>query len=204
MFAPTPPGARHAPATLRNREPILAVLDRVLPETGLVLEIASGTGEHASWLAPRLPGIMWQPTDADPTMLESIAAWTTERAVTNVLPPLVLDVNATPWPVEAAAAIFCANMIHIAPWAATEGLVRGAARILPPGGLLVLYGPFMIEGTHTSPSNAAFDDSLRARDPAWGVRDLRVVAELATSHGLVLVEKVAMPANNLTVVFERI
>jgi len=198
-----PPGARHAPATLRNREPILAVLDRVLPDSGIVLEIASGTGEHATWLAPKLPGIAWQPTDADPSALDSIAAWTKESGAPNVLPPLVLDVCEDKWPVAAAAAIFCANMIHIAPWAAAEGLVRGAARILPPGGLLVLYGPFMIDGAHTAPSNASFDEGLRARNPEWGVRDLGAVSALAAGHGFELLEKVEMPANNLTVVFER-
>lgn len=193
---------QHAPATQRNREPILAVLDRVLPETGLVLEIASGTGEHATYFAPQLPGVVWQPTDADPAALQSIAAWTAELGATNVRPPLVLDVTAPTWPVESADAIFCANMIHIAPWEATLGLVRGAGRILPAGGLLVLYGPFMIDHRHTAPSNAAFDESLRSRNPAWGVRDLGDIAEAARSHGLALLERVEMPANNFTVVFE--
>lgn len=202
--AEPPPGARHYPATLRNREPILRVLERVLPRAGLVLEIASGTGEHATWLAPQLPGREWQPTDADPSMLESIAAWTAARGATNVRAPLVLDVTAAEWPIAAADAIFCANMIHIAPWEATLGLVRGAARVLPAGGPLVLYGPFMIDGAHTAPSNEQFDASLRSRDPAWGVRDLTVVAEVASAHGLRLRERIAMPANNLTVVFDRL
>jgi SAM-dependent methyltransferase len=195
-------GKQHAPATLRNREPILAVLQRVLPQTGLVLEIASGTGEHATWVAPQLPGITWQPSDADPQMRASIAAWTAERGATNVLPPIVLDVTMDPWPIDRAAAIFCANMIHIAPWTATEGLMRGAGRVLSPGGRLVLYGPFMIGGAHTAPSNAAFDQSLRGRNPAWGVRDLDAVSAVAASHGLRLVETIEMPANNLSVVFE--
>jgi len=195
---------QHAPATQRNREPILAVLDRVLPEQGLVLEIASGTGEHATYLAPRLPGLIWQPTDRDLDALESIVAWTTEVAATNVRPPLVLDVCSPRWPVESADAIFCANMIHIAPWDATLGLMAGAGRVLPAGGLLVLYGPFMIDHRHTAPSNEAFDASLRARDPSWGVRDLGDVAEAARAQGLALLERVEMPANNFTVVFERV
>lgn len=194
---------QHAPATLRNREPILAVLDRVLPEAGLVLEIASGTGEHATYFASRLPGLTWQPTDRDAAALDSIAAWTAERAATNVLPPLLLDVCASVWPVGSADAMFCANMIHIAPWEAALGLLRGAGRILPAGGVLVLYGPFMIDHRHTAPSNAAFDDSLRARDPAWGVRDLGEVSEVARTHGLQLLERIEMPANNLTIVLER-
>jgi len=199
-----PQGAKqHAPATLRNREAILAVLQRVLPAQGLVLEIASGTGEHATWIAPQLPGLVWQPTDRDPAMRESIAAWTAERSATNVLPPLVLDVCDPSWPVDAADAVFCANMIHIAPWEATTGLVGGAARILPTGGVLVLYGPFMIDQVHTAPSNAAFDASLRARNPAWGVRDLGAVADAARAHGLHLRERIAMPANNFSVVFGR-
>ena len=194
---------KHAPATLRNREPILAVLDRVLPEQGFVLEIASGTGEHATYFAPRLPGVIWQPTDRDAASLDSIAAWTAELAATNVRPPLVLDVCASTWPVESADAIFCANMIHIAPWEAALGLLAGAGRILPVGGVLVLYGPFMVDHRHTAPSNAAFDESLRARDPAWGVRDLGEVTEVARTHGLALLERIEMPANNLMVVLER-
>ena len=195
---------QHAPATQRNREPILEVLDRVLPEQGLVLEIASGSGEHATYFALRLPGVIWQPTDADPAALASIDAWTAELAATNVRPPVLLDVCAATWPVSSADAIFCANMIHIAPWEATVGLFRGAGTILPAGGLLVLYGPFMIDHRHTAPSNAAFDETLRARNPAWGVRDLGDVTEVARANGLQLLEQVAMPANNLTVVFERV
>jgi hypothetical protein len=195
---------QHAPATQRNREPILAVLDRVLPEQGLVLEIASGSGEHATYFAPRLPGVIWQPTDADPAALASIDAWTAELAVTNVRPPVLLDVCAATWPVSSADAIFCANMIHIAPWGATLGLFRGAGAILPVGGVLVLYGPFTIDHRHTAPSNAAFDETLRARNPAWGVRDLGDVTGVAHASGLELLEQVAMPANNLTVVFERV
>jgi len=193
---------QHSPATQRNREAILAVLDRVLPEAGLVLEIASGSGEHATWIAPQLPGIAWQPSDRDPAALASIAAWTAELAPPNVLPPVELDVCGV-WPPIEADAVFCANMIHISPWAATEGLMHGASRALRAGGVLVLYGPFTIDGAHTAPSNESFDASLRARDPAWGVRDLGAVAKVASGHGLEMVERVAMPANNFSVIFER-
>ncbi len=194
---------RHAPAAERNREPILAVLRRVLPTAGLVLEIASGTGQHAAHFARHLPGLAWQPSDRDPDALASIEAWRREAGLANLRAPVALDVARPPWPIAAADAVFAANLIHIAPWAACEGLLRGAGAVLPPGGRLVLYGPFMIGGRHTAPSNAAFDADLRARDPAWGVRDLDAVTALAAAQALAYVERVAMPANNLTVVFER-
>lgn len=193
---------RDYPATGRNREPILEALRPVLPQAGLVLEIASGSGQHAAYFAPALsPQLRWQPTDRDPELLPSISAWSDGLA--NVLPPLVLDVTEDPWPVARADAIFCANMIHIAPWAACEGLMRGAGRVLSPGGLLALYGPFMRGGEHTAPSNARFDSSLRARDPAWGVRDLDAVAACAGGQGLYLEAALEMPANNLTVLLRR-
>jgi SAM-dependent methyltransferase len=197
---------RQAPAAARNRDPILAVLSRHLPATAAlpVLEVASGTGEHAVHFAAALPGLVFQPSDPDPEARASIDAWAAESGLPNLRPALALDAAAEPWPIEAAAAVLCINMIHIAPWAATEGLLRGAARILPPGGLLALYGPYRREGRHTAPSNAAFDRDLRSRDPRWGVRDLEAVAELAAGHGFgpPLVE--AMPANNLTVLFRRL
>ena len=188
-----------APATGRNREPILAVLRRVLPAEGLVLEVASGTGQHAAWFGAALPGLVWQPTDRDPTHRASIAAWT--EGLPSVRPPLDLDTTRRPWPVQRADAVVCINMIHIAPWAACLGLLEGAAELLPPGAPLVLYGPYKRGGAHTAPSNAAFDADLRARDPNWGVRDLEAVQEAAA--GFVLEEVVEMPANNLTVVFRR-
>ena len=202
------PGALTAPAVARNREPILAVLRRVvplpiLPERGLVLEIASGSGEHAVYFAAALPNLRWQPTDPDPEARDSIAAYRAAAQLPNLLPPLALDAAASSWPVTRADAVVSINMIHIAPWAAAEGLMAGAKRLLPGGGVLFLYGPFREHGQHTAPSNAAFDESLRARNREWGVRDLDEVAALASRHGLALEERLAMPANNLSVVFRR-
>lgn len=195
--------ARAAPAVARNRDPILNVLRRVLSARGLVLEIASGTGEHAVHFAGALPGIVWQPTDPDAAALRSIAAWREQTRLPNLRPPLEFDVTASTWPVERADAVVCINMIHISPWRSAEGLMAGAGRVLGPGGVLFLYGPYKEEGRHTAPSNEAFDADLRARNPEWGVRDLGDVSALAASHGLDFVERVAMPANNFSVVFRR-
>lgn len=204
-----------APATQRNREPILQVLHQVLPPQGLVLEIASGTGEHAIFFAPSLTPRVWLPSDRDPVALESIQAWQNREPATNLLPPMVLDVSQPHWPetVKQATpqlpldipltAIVSINMVHISPWSATIGLMTGAGELLPPGGVLYLYGPYKQGGLHTAPSNAAFDASLRSRDLAWGVRDLEDVMDLAAQHGLRWCDTVAMPANNLSVVFER-
>lgn len=200
---------RYAPAALRNREAILTVLGRILPEAGLVLEIASGSGEHAVFFAPHLAAGRlsweWQPTDLDPDNLRSIDAHTrdVDPAGKVILPAKTLDAAAHPWPVRQAAAVVCINMIHIAPWTACEGLMRGAGRVLQDGGPLYLYGPFMRGGAHTAPSNEMFDASLRARDADWGVRDLDDVAAQAAEHGLKLDEVVDMPANNLSVIFRR-
>jgi SAM-dependent methyltransferase len=191
------------PHVARNREPILEVLRRVLPRDGLVLEIASGGGEHAAYFASNLPGLLWQPTDTNSEMFESIAAHRAAANTANLLEPLHLDVTSGRWPVERADAMVCCNMIHISPWAATEGLMAGAGRTLSRGGLLYLYGPYKIDGCHTAPSNEDFDASLRARNPLWGVRDLTDVVDLAKRHGLELAETVTMPANNLSVVFRR-
>jgi len=192
---------RHAPATARNRWPILAVLRRVLPPAGLVLEVASGTGEHAAHFATALPEIVWQPSDVDPEALASIAAWA--GAVPNVRSPVLLDVTCEPWPCARADAVVCVNMIHITPWRCTGALLAGATRLLGEGGVVYLYGPYRVGGAHTAPSNADFDASLRARDPAWGVRDLEAVVAEAARCGLALAETVAMPANNLSVVLRR-
>jgi len=191
------------PHVARNREPILEVLRRVLPRDGLVLEIASGGGEHAAYFAQNLPGLRWQPTDANAEMFESIAAHRADAGVANLLAPLHLDVTSEQWPVEHADALVCCNMIHIAPWAATEGLIAGAGRTLRRGAPLYLYGPYKVEGRHTAPSNEDFDTSLRARNPLWGVRDLTEVSRLAERHGFALAETVSMPANNLSVIFRR-
>jgi len=190
---------RHAPATERNREPILAVLRRVLPARGEVLEVASGTGQHVAHFAAALPDLVWQPSERDATLLDSIAAWS--AGAPNVRAPIVLDVGVEPWPVATCDAVFNANMIHIAPWKAGLALLRGAGRHLRPGGVLALYGPFRLGAAHTAPSNAAFDAELRARDPSWGVRDLEDVVASATVHGLQLEERVPMPANNQMLVF---
>jgi cyclopropane fatty-acyl-phospholipid synthase-like methyltransferase len=192
-----------APAVARNRDPILAVLREVLAAPGTVLEIASGSGEHAVHFASALSHLVWQPTDPDAEARRSIAAHAARAQLPNLLPPLALDAAAAAWPVTQADAIVSINMIHIAPWSAAEGLMAGAARLLPPDSPLYLYGPFREHGRHTAPSNAAFDESLKARDPAWGVRDLDEVVALAGRHGLALSRTVAMPANNLSVVFRR-
>lgn len=194
---------RHSPAADRNKQPILEILQRVLPESGLVLEIASGTGQHAAWFAGHLPAWTWQPTDADPDALPSIAAWAAEAGLANVRPPLHLDVMAPAWLVTTVDAVFCANMLHIAPWATCAALMRGAARHLAPQGLLVLYGPYLVDGQVTAPSNLAFDADLHSRNPAWGLRRLADVAKEAREAGLELQEQFAMPANNLTLVFRR-
>jgi len=193
----------HAPATLRNRDPILEVLKRVLPEEGLVLEVASGSGEHASYFAQALGGLSWQPSARDLNDRASIRAWTAEATSENLLDPLDLDVLRTPWPVAQAAAIVCCNMVHISPWAVTEALMAGAGRTLSAGGVLYLYGPYKIDGSHTAPSNQAFDESLRSRDPQWGIRDLDDVIAAAARHALGHIETVTMPANNQSVIFKR-
>lgn len=196
---------RFAPASARNREPILAVLSRFVGEGARVLEIASGSGEHATFLAERLPVASWQPTDPDAPSRASIDAWTKELAASHVRPAIDLDVTKRPWPVPAASIdlVVCINMIHIAPWTAGLALLDGAAEVLAAGGRLCLYGPFQRGGAHTAPSNAAFDESLRSRDPAWGVRALELVEAEANTRGFVLEEVVEMPANNLSVVLRR-
>lgn len=192
---------RFAAAAERNSAPILDVLRRVLPARGRVLEIASGTGQHVAHFARALPGLEWQPSDPDPESRESVRAWV--EGLTNVRAPVELDVLKRPWPVARADAVVCINMIHISPWAAAQALVSGAGSLLGPGGVLFLYGPYRRFGKHTSASNAAFDASLRASDPAWGVRDLEAVAEIAAAAGFGLEEVVQMPANNLSVVLRK-
>jgi hypothetical protein len=198
------PDALVAPAVARNSDPIFAVLQKVLPKRGMVLEIASGSGEHAVYFATGLPNLTWQPSDVDPIALNSIRAHRHSAALPNLLPPVELDVEVAAWPITRADAVMCINMLHIAPWSAAEGLIAGAGRVLPAAGVLYLYGPFQENGRHTAPSNAAFDASLRAHNPDGGVRDLREVTDLAVRNGLELTQRIAMPANNLSVVFHRL
>jgi SAM-dependent methyltransferase len=194
---------RHAQATERNREPLLAVLREVLPTSGTVLEVASGTGQHAVFFARAFPALTWQPTDTEPESLESISAWRAEEALPNLLPPLPLDASTHPWPVSSADVILNVNMIHISPWSSCQGLMRGAGRVLAPGGCLVMYGPYFVEGRETAPSNLAFDASLRERNEAWGVRQLGAVTAEAARQGLERERVVDMPGNNLTLVFRK-
>ncbi len=193
-----------APATQRNRDAILDVLRGALPRQGLILEIASGSGEHAIHFAQAMPHLVFQPSDPSPEALTSIKAWTESSGTINVQPPLLLDAMAGTWPLQTADAILCINMIHIAPWAATQGLIRHAGRLLPPGGPLILYGPFRRAGHSLEPSNAAFDASLRQRNPEWGLRDLGEVAALAAAAGFGAPEVIEMPANNLSVILRRL
>jgi len=201
------PNPLHSPAAERNRQPILEVLRALLPATGHALEVASGTGQHVAWFATALPGWTWQPSDPLDEHLASISAWCT--AVPNVQPPLRLDVQAPQWPVDGPAfttpfdLVYCANMLHIAPWACCTGLMQGAARHLAPGGHLVTYGPYLEEGVPTAPGNRDFDASLRERNPAWGIRRLEDVARVAGAAGLRLAARHALPANNLLLVWTR-
>lgn len=209
----TPALQRTSPAAERNKGPILDALRQVLPPTGRLLEIAAGTGQHALHCAAGLPAWRWQPTDPDPDALGSIAARAAAAPLANLLlPPLQLDVLAPRWPVESTVgsaaqepwdAIFCANLLHIAPWTCCAAVMQGAARLLSPSGLLITYGPYLVEGEPTAPGNQAFDADLRARDPRWGLRWLHDVVAEAARAGLALQQRVAMPANNLLLVFGR-
>lgn len=196
---------RHAPATLRNREPILAVLRDHLPASGTVLEIASGSGEHAVWFADQLPCLVWQPSDPDPAALASINAWRSDVVRGTVLPPLLLDASApaADWPIDRADAILCCNMTHIAPWEATVGLMAGAGRLLAPGAPLILYGPFLQNGVETAPSNLDFDLSLKARNPAWGLRSVASIEAEGAQSTLHYSHSLPMPANNLALIFRK-
>lgn len=203
MTAARPDLRRRAPAAARNRGPIAAVLLPRLAEGARILEIGSGTGEHAVHFAAGRPDTVWQPSDPDPASRASIAAWTAHTGLANVAPPLDLDVRIQPWPAAEADFILCCNLIHIAPWACTAALLEGAGRLLGAGGELLLYGPFKRSGAHTAASNAAFDAALRRQDPDWGVRDLDEVTALAAGNGLAFAGAVPMPANNLCAIFER-
>jgi SAM-dependent methyltransferase len=195
---------RVAPAAARNRDVILDVLARVLPKSGIVLEIASGTGQHAVHFAAALPAITWLPSDPDEASRASIDAWRRHASLPNLNAPVALDVRTSPWPVpDSLAAIVCINMIHIAPWAAAEALFRGAGERLTSEGVLFLYGPYKRDGAHTAPSNEAFDAQLRATNAGWGVRNMEDVVELGRQAGLSMEEAVPMPANNFSLIFKR-
>ena len=198
---------RYAPATQRNRQVILEILQQNLPSTGNVLEIASGTGEHAVFFAANLPHLHWYPSDRDPDLRASIKAWSKEYPSPNLHPPLSIDVTIQPWQAEieqiAINAIANINMIHISPWSACLSLMAGAGRILPPGGVLYLYGPYQKAGKHTAPSNEAFDRSLRDRNAEWGIRNLEDVITAAADNQLTFQEAIAMPANNFSVIFTK-
>lgn len=194
---------QYSPSAQRNGEPILAVLRDALPPAAHVLEIASGSGEHAMRFAAALPEVDWQPSDADPRARESIAAWIAHTGIANVRPPLDLDVERLPWGIERADAIVCINMLHISPWSAAQALFDGAARVLGERGVLFLYGPYKRRGAHTSPGNEAFDLQLRDRNPLWGVRDMEAVVALGDAAGFACGEPVAMPANNFSLVLRR-
>lgn len=194
---------QHAPATLRNRDPIAQVLAQELPASGMVLEVAAGTGEHAVFFAEAFPALTWQPTDPSPEALASIAAYRDDYPGQNLAAPLLLDASAPEsWPVTQADAIVCINMVHISPWEATLGLFAGAARVLAAGrGPLVLYGPYIEQGVETAPSNREFDASLKARNPLWGLRDAAALDALAGQHGMTRSARHAMPANNIILVY---
>jgi len=201
---PAPEDARRvAPHVERNTSPIIEVLRGILPAEGMVLEVASGSGEHALHFARAFPHLLWQPTDADPVALRSVDAWRAGEGAPNLLAPVHLDAAADRWPVEKADAILCINMVHISPWAATEGLLRGAGRLLARGTPLYLYGAYLREGIDTAPSNLAFDQSLRSRNPEWGIRKLEDVTALAEREHLVLEKVVEVPANNISLIFRK-
>ncbi len=193
-----------SPSSARNFGPILQVLKERLPQPGRVLEVASGAGEHALWMAEALPDVSWQPTDRDPIALKSIDAWRLTSGLPNLKKPIPLDAaHPDTWLIGKADAVVCINMVHISPWAATEGLMRGAAQVLPEDGVLFVYGPFSLQGEHTAPSNEAFDADLKSRNPEWGVRDVGQLRAAAAPHKLKLTEIIKMPANNLSLVFRK-
>ena len=195
---------RSAPAALRNRGPIAEVLREWLPEAGTVLELASGTGEHAVHFAESFPQLRWQPSDIDPAAIASIEAWRSEARLPNLLPPLLLDASSADWPVGETAAVLSINMAHISPWEATLGLLDGAGRLLPCGAPLIFYGPWLIDDVETAPSNLEFDRSLRNRNPSWGIRMVEDLALAAKTRGFELAGRKAMPANNFMLLLRRV
>lgn len=201
--APMEGSRRSAPAAIRNREPIAEVLAEWLPERGLVLEVASGTGEHALYFAQRFPKLEWQPSDIDPDALESILAWRSAATAGNLREPLVIDVAEPDWPIERADSVLSINMVHISPWRSALGLLDGSARLLGPGAPLILYGPWISDDIETAASNLAFDEDLRRRDSEWGLRKVQDFAAEAIARNLRLTERRRMPANNLMLLFRK-
>ncbi len=199
---------KYAPATDRNREPILAVLKDCIPDHGTILELASGSGQHAIYFVDQMPGHYWQPSDPDEESRNSISAWWWEVQLNNILPPLNINAQDDIWDIEnveipqPVTSIVCINMVHISPWESTVGLIKGASRILPKDGILYLYGPYKVDGKHTAPSNELFDIKLRSQNPEWGIRELNDVIKLAHENDLSLVKTVDMPANNLSIIFK--
>ena len=202
--APAAGARRSAPAALRNREPIADVLADWLPKSGTVLEVASGTGEHVTFFAERFPGLAWQPSDVHPDALDSIRAWRAEAGLPNLREPLILDASAPEWPIGEADAVLNINMVHISPWGAALGLLAGGARVLPAGGTLILYGPWLKADIETMPSNLEFDAELKRRDPEWGLRWVEDFVAAAAQKGLKMEETRLMPANNLMLLFRRL
>lgn len=201
--APDAGARRSAPAALRNRQPIAQVLREWLPDSGLVVEIASGTGEHAVHFAKAFPKLDWQPSDLHPEALRSIAAWRSESGLSNLCEPILIDSGSAEWPIERADAVLSINMAHISPWSASLGLIDGAAKLLPPGGPLILYGPWLKDDVDTAPSNLAFDADLKQRDPEWGLRRVEQFADAAEEKGLTFADWRPMPANNLMLLFRK-
>lgn len=199
----TPGEQRHAPATMRNRDAIVALLRDILPDRGTILEIASGTGEHAVYFGPSFPHLTFQPSDPDPACCQSIAAWTKREAVPNVLPPLQLDAQAAEWDVPKPAAILCINMVHISPWESSIGLFEKAGKLLDPGAPLYLYGPYLRDDVETAPGNRDFERSLKSRNLRWGLRDVADMDALATRNGFVRESLTEMPANNISLIYRK-
>ncbi len=194
---------RHAPATMRNRDAIVEVLRNILPDTGTVLEIASGTGEHAVYFGKAFPDLTFQPSDPDPACCQSIAAWTKRETVPNILPPKQLDAQAAQWAVPKLSALLCINMVHISPWESSIGLMEKAGRLLDLRAPLYLYGPYLRDGVETAPGNLAFERSLKSRDLRWGLRDVADMDALAARNGFVRESLIEMPANNISLVYRK-
>ncbi len=191
------------PAPERNKEPILAVLRDTLPETGTVLELAAGSGQHTAFFAGHFPNLTWQASEPEEEYRRSIQAWIQHDGLTNAPPPMELDTRGEAWPIDSFDAVLCCNMIHISPWESCTGLMAGVGKGLSPGGALIFYGPFSIDGKHTADSNREFDESLKSRDPSWGVRDMADVTALAADYGLAFERKIEMPSNNLCVIYRK-